>query len=188
MKTFDSPDALEAEVGNEVTVSDWLVITQDRVNQFAEATDDPQWIHVDVERAKKESPFGGTVAHGFLTLSLLPRFFEAEVAFPFARMSINYGTNKVRFPSPLRVGRRIRGRFSGTAERPRVSGYLSPEQIMRVVRQNSAAIRYCYESELQRQPNLRGRAFVMGLQEARRTKAPLIPGLQSGKAVFRPWG
>jgi len=112
MKHFDSAEALEAEVGMEVAVSDWMTVTQQRVNQFAEATDDPQWIHVDEERAQRESPFGGTIAHGYLTLSLLPRFFEAEVAFPFAKMSINYGTNKVRFPSPLRVGQRIRGRFA----------------------------------------------------------------------------
>jgi len=112
MRHFESAEALEAEVGKEVAVSDWMTVTQERVNLFADATDDPQWIHVDPQRAERESPFGGTIAHGYLTLSLLPRFFEAEVAFPFARMSINYGTNKVRFPSPLRVGRRIRGRFS----------------------------------------------------------------------------
>lgn len=112
MRKFESAEVLAAEVGKEVAVSDWMTLTQQRVNLFAEATDDPQWIHVDEERAKRESPFGGTIAHGYLTLSLLPRFFEAEVAFPFSRMSINYGTNKVRFPSPLRVGRRIRGRFS----------------------------------------------------------------------------
>ncbi len=112
MRKFESAEALEAEVGREVAVSGWMTMTQERVNLFAEATDDPQWIHVDEARARRESPFGGTIAHGYLTLSLLPRFFEAEVAFPFARMSINYGTNKVRFPSPLRVGRRVRGRFT----------------------------------------------------------------------------
>lgn len=111
MRHFESADALEAEVGKEVAVSDWMTLAQERVNLFADATDDPQWIHVDQQRAERESPFGGTIAHGYLTLSLLPKFFESEVAFPFARMSINYGTNKVRFPSPLRVGRRIRGRF-----------------------------------------------------------------------------
>ncbi len=111
MRHFESADALAADVAKEVAVSDWMSVTQQRVNLFADATDDPQWIHVDAERAAQESPFGGTIAHGYLTLSLLPRFFEAEVAFPFARMSINYGTNKVRFPSPLRVGSRIRGRF-----------------------------------------------------------------------------
>lgn len=112
MKKFHSADELEAEVGKEVSVSSWVEISQQRVNQFAEATDDPQWIHVDVERAKKESPFGGTVAHGFLTLSLLPRFFEEQVELPFGRMSINYGLNKVRFPSPMKAGGRARGRFT----------------------------------------------------------------------------
>ncbi len=112
MRKFHSADELEAEVGNEVSVSSWVEISQQRVNQFADATDDPQWIHVDVERAKKESPFGGTVAHGFLTLSLLPRFFEEQVDFPFGSMSINYGLNKVRFPSPMKAGGRARGRFT----------------------------------------------------------------------------
>ena len=111
MRTFDTPEALEAEVGKEICVSNWLTISQERVNQFAQATDDPQWIHVDVERAKRESPFGGTIAHGFLTLSLFPKFFEEQVDLPFGKMSINYGTNKVRFPSPMRVGGRVRGRF-----------------------------------------------------------------------------
>ena len=112
MRKFHSADELEAEIGKEVSVSSWVEISQQRVNLFADATDDPQWIHVDVERAKKESPFGGTVAHGFLTLSLLPRFFEEQVDFPFGTMSINYGLNKVRFPSPMKAGGRARGRFT----------------------------------------------------------------------------
>jgi acyl dehydratase len=112
MKKFHSADELEAEIGKEVSVSSWVAIDQQRVNLFATATEDPQWIHVDVERAKKESPFGGTVAHGFLTLSLLPRFFEEQVELSFGKMSINYGLNKVRFPSPMRVGGRVRGRFA----------------------------------------------------------------------------
>lgn len=112
MRKFHSADELEAEVGNEVSVSSWVEIDQQRVNLFAQATDDPQWIHVDAERAKRESPFGGTIAHGYLTLSLLPRFFEEQVDFPFGSMSINYGLNKVRFPSPMKVGGRARGRFS----------------------------------------------------------------------------
>lgn len=111
MKTFDSIDALEAEVGKEVAVSDWFTITQDRVNQFAEATDDPQWIHLDEQRAKLESPFGGTIAHGYLTLSLLPKLFADGVDLPFAKMNINYGANKVRFPAPMKVGRRMRAHF-----------------------------------------------------------------------------
>lgn len=111
MKTFNTVADLQAEVGNEVAHSDWMTITQERVNQFAEATDDPQWIHLDVERAKRESPFGTTIAHGFLTLSLIPKLFESAVTLPKGKMSINYGLNKVRFPSPMRVGGRLRGRF-----------------------------------------------------------------------------
>jgi acyl dehydratase len=112
MRTFASVEALEAEVGNEIAVSEWLTISQQRVNEFAQATDDPQWIHVDVDRAKRESPFGGTIAHGFLTLSLLPKFIEEVIDLPFGKMSINYGLNKVRFPAPMLVGGRLRGRFS----------------------------------------------------------------------------
>ncbi|MBL8230445.1 MAG: MaoC family dehydratase [Bryobacterales bacterium] len=98
-------------VGQEVAVGDWLEITQERIDAFASATDDHQWIHVDVERAKRESPFGTTIAHGFLTLSLLSRFAYAalEIRQPF-KMTINYGLNKVRFVSPVRCGARIRTR------------------------------------------------------------------------------
>lgn len=112
MRRFTSVEDMESEIGKEVAVSDWLVLTQERVNLFAEATDDPQWIHVDVERAKRESPFGGTVAHGFLTLSLLPKFIEQVIDMPPGKMSINYGLNKVRFPAPMPAGGKIRGRFS----------------------------------------------------------------------------
>ena len=112
MRRFLTVEELEAEVGKEVAVSEWMVLSQERVNQFAEATDDPQWIHVDPERAKRESPFGGTIAHGFLTLSLLPKFFEQCIDQPSGKMSINYGLNKVRFPTPMLVGGRMRGRFT----------------------------------------------------------------------------
>ncbi len=112
MKTFDSIEALESETGKELAICEWLEITQQRVNHFAEATDDPQWIHLDDERAKRESPFGGTIAHGYLTLSLLPKFFAAAIDLPFAKMNINYGANKLRFPSPMKVGKRMRARFS----------------------------------------------------------------------------
>lgn len=111
LKKFTTIAQLQAEVGNEVAISEWMTMTQDRVNQFAQATDDPQWIHVDVERAQRESPFGTTIAHGYLTLSLIPKLFESVVALPPGKMSINYGLNKVRFPSPVRVGSRLRGRF-----------------------------------------------------------------------------
>ena len=108
MHTFASVEALEAEVGNEIAVSEWLTISQQRVNEFAQATDDPQWIHVDVERAKN-GPFGGTIAHGFLTLSMLPKFFESSFEIRQTRMGINYGLNKVRFTSPVPVDSRLRG-------------------------------------------------------------------------------
>lgn len=91
--------------------SDWTTIDQARVNRFADATDDHQWIHVDVERAARESPFGGTIAHGFLTLSLVPMWLAQCV--PLApRVSVNYGMNRVRFMSPVRVGSRLRAVFA----------------------------------------------------------------------------
>jgi acyl dehydratase len=102
-------------VGDEFGPSEWLEIDQERINRFAEATDDPQWIHVDPVRAA-EGPFGTTIAHGFLTLSLLVRFwYEVGPKDDEYRMGINYGTNKVRFPSPVPVGSRVRGRFTVAA-------------------------------------------------------------------------
>ncbi len=99
-------------VGDEFGPSDWLEITQERIDRFADATDDHQWIHVDPERAA-EGPFGTTIAHGFLTLALLVRFwYEVGSRFEGYRMGINYGVNKVRFPAPVPVGSRIRGRFT----------------------------------------------------------------------------
>jgi acyl dehydratase len=102
-------------VGDEFGPSEWLEIDQERIDKFAEATDDPQWIHVDPVRAA-EGPFGTTIAHGFLTLSLLVRFwYEVGPKDDDYRMGINYGTNKVRFPSPVPVGSRVRGRFTVAA-------------------------------------------------------------------------
>jgi len=109
-KIFEAIDDLKNVVGTEVYVSDWLTITQERVNLFAQATDDYQWIHVDVERARRESPFGGPIAHGFLTLSLLAKFGVEAVSVTKKRRAANYGLNKVRFISPVRVGARIRAR------------------------------------------------------------------------------
>lgn len=99
-------------VGTELGVTEWMEMTQERVNAFADATDDHQWIHVDVDRAKA-GPFGGTIAHGFLTLSLSVRFME-EVGFAAGdpKMAINYGLEKVRFPAPVPVGSRVRCRIS----------------------------------------------------------------------------
>lgn len=111
MKTFQTLAELATCVGQEVAVSDWITITQQQVNTFADATGDHQWIHVDAEKAKA-GPFGGTIAHGFLTLSLLPRFLESSVVINDVRMGINYGLNKVRFVNPVLVGSRLRARMS----------------------------------------------------------------------------
>ncbi len=110
MKTFNSLDELPAYVGQEVAVSDWLGITQEQINLFAQATGDHQWIHVDVEKAKA-GPFGGPIAHGFLTLSLIPKFFETSFRIENSRMGVNYGLNRVRFTAPVPVGSRLRGRM-----------------------------------------------------------------------------
>lgn len=109
MKTFQTLQDLADCIGQEVGVSDWIGITQQQVNQFAEATGDHQWIHVDVERATA-GPFGAPIAHGFLTLSLLPKFFEGTVNVVESRMGVNYGLNRVRFMSPVKVGSNVRGR------------------------------------------------------------------------------
>ena len=101
---------LEARVGQEVGVSPWVEITQERIDTFAKAIEDFQWIHVDPARAKN-SPFGGTIAHGFLTLSLLSHLSEQTFSFSDRKMGINYGLNRVRFTSPVPVGSRVRARF-----------------------------------------------------------------------------
>ena len=111
MRVFETLQDLAACVGQEVAVSDWIAVTQEQVNQFADATGDPQWIHVDVERAKS-GPFGGTIAHGFLTLSMLPKFFESSFEIRQTRMGINYGLNRVRFTSVVPVGSRLRARMT----------------------------------------------------------------------------
>ena len=107
---FESIDDLKQVIGKEVYASDWLEMTQDRVNLFAQATDDFQWIHVDVERARRESPFGVPIAHGYLTLSLLAKFAVESVFIRKKKTGVNYGLNKVRFISPVRVGDKIRSR------------------------------------------------------------------------------
>ncbi len=99
---------LQELVGEHLGYSDWLEVTQERVNQFAEATGDHQWIHVDPERAKKESPFGGPIAHGYLTLSLGPVLMPQVVATTGFKMGVNYGCNKVRFMAPVPVGAKVR--------------------------------------------------------------------------------
>lgn len=107
MKILESLAELPALVGQDVATSEWVTITQQQVNQFAEATGDHQWIHVDVERAKA-GPFGAPIAHGFLTLSLIPRFFESALEIRNTRLGVNYGLNKVRFTAPVPVGSRLR--------------------------------------------------------------------------------
>jgi acyl dehydratase len=99
-------------VGHEVAVSDWVVVTQGRIDAFANATDDHQWIHVDAERAKAEAPFGTTIAHGFLTLSLLSPLMRDAINVDGLRMTLNYGLNRVRFVSPVPSGSRIRARIA----------------------------------------------------------------------------
>ena len=110
MKILQNLSELPPLVGQEVAVSDWITITQEQVNQFAEATGDHQWIHVDVEKARA-GPFGGPIAHGFLTLSLIPRFFQNAMDIRNTRMGVNYGLNKVRFTAPVPVGSRLRARM-----------------------------------------------------------------------------
>jgi acyl dehydratase len=102
---------LERRVGEELGVSPWVEMPQERIDLFAKATEDFQWIHVDRERAKS-SPFGTTIAHGYLTLSMLPRLIESTFEFADRKMGVNYGLNKVRFTAPVPAGARIRGRFA----------------------------------------------------------------------------
>ena len=102
-------------LGRELAVSDWFEVTQERITQFAEATDDPQWIHIDPARAAVESPYKTTIAHGFLTLSLAPALARQAIVVRGVRLSINYGMNRVRFIAPVPAGSRIRARFAPAA-------------------------------------------------------------------------
>ena len=117
MKKFQTIAELTACIGQVVAVSDWITITQQQVNLFADATGDHQWIHVDPEKAAA-GPFGAPIAHGFLTLSLLPQFFESSFAIAGSRMGVNYGLNKVRFTAPVPVGSRLRARMKLLASEP----------------------------------------------------------------------
>jgi acyl dehydratase len=107
-RVIDGIDGIKALVGEHLGYSDYIEITQERVNLFADATGDHQWIHIDVERAKKESPFGGPIAHGYLTLSLGPVLYPQVVAIEGFKMGVNYGANKIRFMSPVPVGGKVR--------------------------------------------------------------------------------
>jgi acyl dehydratase len=103
---------LRDKVGQEIVVSDWLDISQERIDRFAEITEDRQWIHVDVERARRDSPYHAPVAHGFLTLSMLSRLLNDSLRFVNARMGVNYGFNRLRFTDAVPAGSRVRGRFA----------------------------------------------------------------------------
>ena len=117
MKTFNTLAELAALAGQEITVTDWYEVTQQHINQFADATGDHQWIHVDAERAKA-GPFGTTIAHGYLTLSLLAGFFDRALSVKDVRMGINYGLNKVRFMGPVPSGSRLRARIALLGSEP----------------------------------------------------------------------
>jgi acyl dehydratase len=111
LRVIDGLDALAAWVGREVACSDWLAIDQQRIQQFADATGDQQWIHVDQARALRESPYRSTIAHGYLTLSLLPHLLDSCLRIDGVGMSINYGLDKVRLPAPVLAGQRVRARL-----------------------------------------------------------------------------
>src|ERR1700736_2216127 len=110
MRAFADFDAVKAAVGEEIGVSDWVLVSQERIDRFAEATGDDQWIHVDVERARRELPYGTTIAHGLLTLSLLPSFFRTVLRVDGLKNSLNYGSNRIRYMAPVPAGSRLRGR------------------------------------------------------------------------------
>ena len=110
MKHFDRLEDLKSMVGHTVGISDWILVDQRRIELFAQATGDFQWIHVDAEKAAA-GPYGTTIAHGFLTLSLLPEMFESAFSVGDSRMGVNYGLNRVRFPAPVPSGSRLRGHF-----------------------------------------------------------------------------
>jgi acyl dehydratase len=111
MRVFQSFEEVKGAAGTELGVSDWVLVSQTRIDRFAEATGDDQWIHIDVARAKRELPYGTTIAHGLLTLSLLPSFFKTVVRIDGLKSSLNYGSNRVRYMTPVKAGSRLRGRI-----------------------------------------------------------------------------
>jgi acyl dehydratase len=151
MKTFQTLSDVAACVGQEVATSDWTTITQQQIQQFADATGDQQWIHVDVERAKA-GPFGAPIAHGFLTLSLIPKFFESAIAITETRMGVNYGLNKVRFISPVPVGSRLRAKLKLLACDPIDQGGMQMAWEVTVEREGSAKPVCVAESIARRYP------------------------------------
>jgi acyl dehydratase len=151
MKTFQTLSDVAACIGQEVATSDWTTITQEQIQQFADATGDQQWIHVDVERAKA-GPFGAPIAHGFLTLSLVPKFFESAIAITESRMGVNYGLNKVRFISPVPVGSRLRAKLKLLACDPIDQGGMQMAWEVTVEREGSAKPVCVAESIARRYP------------------------------------
>lgn len=122
MRVFETIDDMKACVGEELGVSEWVTIDQERVNTFADATGDHQWIHVDVERAKKELPTGGTIAHGYLTLSLVPWLGGQISSIKQVSRGINYGSNKIRFTNMVPVGSKVRARQKLLSAEPKAGG------------------------------------------------------------------
>jgi acyl dehydratase len=112
MRIFSSFDEIKSTVGTEIGTSDWIEITQDRINRFAEATCDEQWIHVDQDRAKKELPGGSTIAHGMLSLALAPMFIRSVMGLQGMRNTLNYGADRIRYLAPVPAGSKLRGRVS----------------------------------------------------------------------------
>lgn len=137
MKIFDTLAELSAQVGTTVAVSDWLTISQSQIDLFAQATGDHQWIHVDPVRAA-QGPFGTPIAHGFLTLSLIPRFMESSLAATEARMGVNYGLNKVRFVSPVPVNSRLRAHLKLLSAEPIDNGGVQQSWEVTIEREGAA--------------------------------------------------
>lgn len=136
VKTIDTIQDLEPLIGQEAIVSDWFTVTQEHINQFAQATGDHQWIHVDVERAKA-GPFKAPIAHGFLTLSLLPQFMASALTIRGAGMGVNYGLNRVRFTAPVPAGSRLRAHFKLLALEPIDRGGMQMTWEMKIEREGS---------------------------------------------------
>jgi acyl dehydratase len=142
---LETLQSLKDFVGREIATTDWFLVTQDRIRQFAEATEDRQWIHVDPERAHRESPYGATIAHGFLTLSLMSYFIKQAIQVPRdVRLSINYGLNRVRFPAPVRAGTEIRARVSLLSAKELADGV---EAVFSVSMEGKGAAKPCCVAE-----------------------------------------
>jgi acyl dehydratase len=141
-------DDLRDLEGKEVAVTDWMVVSQERIDLFAEASEDRQWIHVDQERAARESPYGATIAHGFLTLSMLSHLSRDVLQVEGVRLRVNYGLNRVRFPAAVRAGSRIRGRFSLLSAKEFSSGAESGVDLtLAVVMELEGSVKPCCVAE-----------------------------------------